>query len=295
MNFLKTFEDHDDKACGKWSHYLDIYEKHLSKFVGKEILLFEIGVCKGGSLQIWKKIFGDKCKIVGFDIDIYSVYSEDQITVENGDATNYQYMMSMIQKHGTPDIIIDDGSHIQTDVMTSFGFLFPVLNNNGIYIIEDTHTAYRKEYNGGLNSPFNINTLLSRAVHDPSLQFITENYTPTLPMVSGLCFYNSMTIVEKGDGKEVVPIFSGDEKYKNVQMTKPHTISQVTPDGVEEINQDSQSTQTKDTNDISDDPEITPESIKKVRSIQYPPQSEFDQIPSSDLSDDEESLFKWHV
>jgi len=295
MNFLETFKNHDQKACGKWSHYLDIYERHLSGFVGKEILLFEIGVCKGGSLQIWKKIFGDKCKIVGFDLDIYSVYSEDQITVEHGDATNYQYMMSMIEKHGTPDIIIDDGSHVQTDVMNSFGFLFQKLNNNGVYVIEDTHTAYIPEYSGGINSPFNINTLLGRAVHDPSLQFIRENYTPILPGISSLCFYNSMTIVEKSNGEEVTPLFTGDDKYRNVQSTKPHTISQVTPDGLNEIDQKSQSTQTKDPNDKSGDPEITPESIKEVRSIPFRPQSEVDQIPDNNLSEDEENLFKWNI
>ncbi len=36
------------------------------------------------------------------------------------------------------DIIIDDGSHMNRDVIKSFELLFPLLNDNGIYIVEDT-------------------------------------------------------------------------------------------------------------------------------------------------------------
>ena len=39
---------------------------------------------------------------------------------------------------GTFDIILDDRSHLNKDVIQSFETLFPLLNDNGIYIIEDT-------------------------------------------------------------------------------------------------------------------------------------------------------------
>jgi hypothetical protein len=46
------------------------------------------------------------------------------------------------------DIIIDDGSHVNEHVITTFEYLLPILNNEGLYVIEDTQTAYWPEYGG---------------------------------------------------------------------------------------------------------------------------------------------------
>ena len=43
-------------------------------------------------------------------------------------------------------IIIDDGSHITSHQQKSLGYLFPLLNTNGIYICEDLHTSYVQSY-----------------------------------------------------------------------------------------------------------------------------------------------------
>ena len=53
----------------KWIHYFDIYERHFSRFRNKEVVILEIGVFQGGSLQMWKEYFGDKAKIYGVDIE----------------------------------------------------------------------------------------------------------------------------------------------------------------------------------------------------------------------------------
>lgn len=46
------------------------------------------------------------------------------------------------------DIIIDDGCHIVEHQITSFKTLFPLIKPKGMYIIEDLHTSYWKEYGG---------------------------------------------------------------------------------------------------------------------------------------------------
>src|SRR3954453_17281724 len=35
----------------KWLHYFDIYERHLKRFVGREVRILEVGVYSGGSLD----------------------------------------------------------------------------------------------------------------------------------------------------------------------------------------------------------------------------------------------------
>lgn len=53
----------------KWHHYLPIYERYLSPLRSRPIRMLEIGVSKGGSLQLWRKYFGPEAVIFGIDID----------------------------------------------------------------------------------------------------------------------------------------------------------------------------------------------------------------------------------
>ena len=41
---------------------------------------------------------------------------------------------------------MDDGSHTNKDVIKSFELLFPLLNDNGLYIVEDTICYKSKEH-----------------------------------------------------------------------------------------------------------------------------------------------------
>ena len=66
---LREIFDNLDLHCGKWSHYFDIYEQHFNKFVGKKPVVVEVGICRGGSAEMWKKYFGEGATIIGIDID----------------------------------------------------------------------------------------------------------------------------------------------------------------------------------------------------------------------------------
>src|SRR5262245_3116872 len=61
-NPLQSYFDAHTEGRGiwKWTHYFDIYHRHLSKFIGREVHLLEIGVYSGGSLQMWRDYLGQK-------------------------------------------------------------------------------------------------------------------------------------------------------------------------------------------------------------------------------------------
>ena len=64
MNDLERyFHANDDRLIDKWSHYFNIYDQYFSKYRDREIVILEIGVFQGGSLQMWKNYFGPKDKI----------------------------------------------------------------------------------------------------------------------------------------------------------------------------------------------------------------------------------------
>jgi hypothetical protein len=131
----------------KWEHYFDIYDHLLGKFYESKVNYLEIGVQNGGSLEIAKKLFASDSLIIGMDIDPSCKHLEgkvaNQIIIGSqvDDAT-----LLKVSEFGPFDIIIDDGSHIQSHMIVTFFKLFPLLSQNGIYIIEDTHTNHSPEH-----------------------------------------------------------------------------------------------------------------------------------------------------
>ena len=58
-------------------------------------------------------------------------------------------LSKIVKKYKKFDIIIDDGSHINSHVKKTFNFLFKYLRNNGTYFIEDLQTSYISRWNYG--------------------------------------------------------------------------------------------------------------------------------------------------
>ena len=52
------------------------------------------------------------------------------------------------------DIIIDDGSHLLSDIVKSFNFFFQYLNSGGYYIIEDFKHPNYYNYNNDIDHIF---------------------------------------------------------------------------------------------------------------------------------------------
>ena len=150
MALWELFQNNTGRKIHKWVHYFPIYEKYFNKYIGQPLVFFEIGCGKGGSLQMWKKHFGPFATIVGIDINPKcKQFEEEQIHVRIGSLSDTQFLASIIFEFGAPDIVLDDGSHVMEDIHTSFNFLYPKTDKNGIYMVEDLHTAYWEEYGGG--------------------------------------------------------------------------------------------------------------------------------------------------
>lgn len=102
---------------------------------------------------MWKRYFGPFAQIVGIDInESCKEYEEDQIAVRIGDQKDINFLNSVLEEFGTPDVILDDGSHVMEDITVSFRHLYSRTASSGIYMVEDLHTAYWEEYGGGVGS-----------------------------------------------------------------------------------------------------------------------------------------------
>jgi hypothetical protein len=131
---------------GKLKHnYTRFYEKYLKAFREKSPRLLEIGVANGSSLKMWSHYMKNAI-IDGLDIDpncgtLCKGYDNINIIVASA---------SEAQLSAKYDIIIDDGSHVSTDVRRNFDNLWPLLKAGGFYFVEDTlctNTLTQAKYN----------------------------------------------------------------------------------------------------------------------------------------------------
>lgn len=122
-------------------NYTEKYDRHFSHLRDKEIKVLEIGIQDGFSLKTWKDYF-TKAHIYGLDVVDCRQMDEDRITTIQGSQNDLGALQRLNEQYGPFDIIIDDGSHISSDMRISFDFLFPFLKNGGVYVVEDLHCCY---------------------------------------------------------------------------------------------------------------------------------------------------------
>jgi len=133
--------------------YLKKYEKYFPFDRSDKLKILEIGVLNGSSVKTWKEYFFNS-EIIGIDINSdCKKYEEDRIHIEIGDQTDEVFLDYVSKKYGYFDLILDDGSHINSHVIKSFKFLFNYVKPQGLYVVEDACTSYWWDYDGGLKKP----------------------------------------------------------------------------------------------------------------------------------------------
>jgi hypothetical protein len=188
------------RGSNKWPHYFQIYERHTAQFRGRSMVVWEIGVQNGGSLQAWKQYFGSHVTLVGIDIDPNCTRcAEAQVHIRIGNQSDTVFLQEILDEFGTPEIIIDDGSHMMKDMRESFFYLYPKLPDNSVYIIEDMHTCYWENFGGGLRSPNSFMETCKDLVDELNAYHTQGKILPNIftNTTFSVCFYDSVVVFEK--------------------------------------------------------------------------------------------------
>lgn len=133
-------------------YYLEVYDPILAPWIEKEIKLLEVGIHKGGSLQLWRDYF-PRGTIVGIDLKLPQGFVPgERIQVFEGSQANTRFLSEVANTTASEgfDIIIDDASHIGELTKTTFWHLFDHhLKPGGLYAIEDWGTGYLDDFPDG--------------------------------------------------------------------------------------------------------------------------------------------------
>lgn len=143
------------------THYTSFYSLLLSGRRDSVKRVLEIGIGTpaamkhvpgyeaGASLRMWREYFPNAA-VCGFDKAL-CMKDDFRIIVCKADQSLPETYKQFVQECGPFDLIVDDGSHLVEDQVTTVENLLPYLAPDGLYIIEDVNAA--EELIGRLTVP----------------------------------------------------------------------------------------------------------------------------------------------
>lgn len=207
------FENNTENCIDKWLHYFNIYEFWFKKYVGKPVVILEIGVYQGGSLKMWRDYFGEQAKIYAIDINPDCKQFETENTqILIGSQEDREFLKEVKSNIPKVDILMDDGGHSMNQQIVSFQELYGHIKKDGLYLCEDLHTSYWEVYGGGYKKPGTF-IEYSKSLIDAINSWYADNkmlevndFTRT---TYSLHFYTSMLVIQKRAMTEPVSRRSG--------------------------------------------------------------------------------------
>jgi hypothetical protein len=150
--------------------YIPIYEEYINLFKTDVFNFLEIGVFFGSSINMWTEYLKNAI-IYGADTfegnqgngnkfdnanlywnEVMNSNDEKYKNIElikldqSSEAQIQKFQKKMIKTDVKFKIILDDGSHLMKDQQLSFFYLFDLIEDGGIYIIEDLHSSDQDNY-----------------------------------------------------------------------------------------------------------------------------------------------------
>lgn len=204
-----------ENFSSKYEKYFDIYEKYFSKYREKNIIFVEIGIFNGGSLKVWKEYFGRNSKIIGIDLNPEcKKFEEDGIEIHIGNQSDPKFWDNFFKKVGNVDVILDDGGHTNLDQIITTIKCSEKINDDGIIMVEDTHSSYVEVYNSKKKFSFinfakkiidDVNLTFPLATHKESFNYSLNN------LIYSSHFYESIVVFEINRKKAVKNTLSDNQ------------------------------------------------------------------------------------
>jgi hypothetical protein len=219
QSFQEIFDAQTRLVTDKWEGYFPVYDAALAPYRDRDVSVLEIGIQNGGSLEVHARYFRNHKIIVGCDIDprcdalTYPDYEKIKVVVGDANAGHTRNRIAALSNEF--DIIIDDGSHTCNDIILTFLHYFPLLSQDGLFVVEDLCTSYWQEFQGGLFHPSSSMAFLKDlsdlvnfehwGVPLTAQQFLSArhpNYSPIiansdLSGIHSVQFFNSMCVITK--------------------------------------------------------------------------------------------------
>jgi len=153
---------------------------------------------------MWKAFFR-RSQIVGVDLYDKTQLREHRIDIRQCDQTDAESLRRLSSEYGGFDVVIDDGSHLNEHVIKTFRILFPLMRPKGIYVVEDTQTAYWPTWGGGIGNPHTSMAFFKGLVDGLNhVEYPLQGYKPSYfdQNIVEIAFFHNLVFIRKGSNDE---------------------------------------------------------------------------------------------
>jgi hypothetical protein len=127
--------------------YFENYESAFEGLQKRNLVVVEVGVLDGGSLEMWQSFFGSTSRIIGIEknpkaVELRSLGFEIFIADQESKAD----LRKVFEEIGPIDVFIDDGGHTAKGQIISSLVAAKYVRDGGFIIIEDTHSSFATDF-----------------------------------------------------------------------------------------------------------------------------------------------------
>jgi hypothetical protein len=231
MNELEDFfSNAPHRMMHKWNHYFEIYDRHLRQFRDarvagdKRVNMLEIGISHGGSLEMWNHYFKGKVNIYAVDINPEcKKFETENVKIIIGSQEDPRFLDELKSSIPMLDLLIDDGGHTMKQQIITFEHLYDHIVDDGIYICEDIHTSYWKDYGGGLKKNRSFIEYTKNFIDKLHAWHIRKDSVPVDNFVrttQSLHFYDSVLVIEKRPMSPPYDVKAGTPAIKDQHVSE---------------------------------------------------------------------------
>ncbi|GAA0938500.1 class I SAM-dependent methyltransferase [Nonomuraea longicatena] len=194
----------------KWGRhwYTGHYQQHFRRFRDSRVRVLEIGCDGGESMRMWTHYFR-RGEVIRMDAKDKALTAPQRARSVFGAQDDLDFLARVAAEHGPFDLVIDDGSHVNDHVLTSFRILFPHLRAGGLYVIEDLGASYWPGWGGSsteLSTPATtvgfVKELIDGLNHQQLVRDVEHDPSLTDRTVSGISLHHNIAFVHKGRNTE---------------------------------------------------------------------------------------------
>jgi len=206
----------------KWDNYFEIYDQIFKIYEDKKITIVEIGVGNGGSLFMWKSFFKNNARVIGIELNPEAKKLEKYgFEIFIGDQADPNFWKDFFDKVGHVDIILDDGGHRNLQQITTLVETIDNINDNGLIIVEDTHTSFMRKK--GFNNPsshsfINFCNLLIESIHRRN-PLVSKKNNIFSSKIHSIQFFDSITVLNISSKISKTSILLENDVNKRVYFT----------------------------------------------------------------------------
>ncbi len=211
----EIFDQHNKRLIHKWNHYIEIYDQYFSKYRNTEVVMLEIGLSQGGSIDMWKEYFGPKLTIYGVDINPNNKsFEEPNVKIFIGSQSDKSFLNDLKTKVPKLDILIDDGGHTMEQQINTFEVMFDQVKPGGIYLCEDVQTSYLKLFYGKYKGKNTFIEYSKNFIDQQHAWFSEDNSKLKVDSltrnIKAIHYYTNMVFIEKENMIEPFEVKKGN-------------------------------------------------------------------------------------